>query len=165
MKTQMDKGVEKPEVSVVVENGANPKSRVRARTISLKLASLLVVLAVAGTAMALTINSLTAEDFTFYNQANTPGDFTVTAQSWDIIDKNSIDISVTVTNGDGVNAHFANITVMLLDGAGDLVAGGSLTIATGSVAASGTDVNVFSYNVAGIVAAFVDVFIEIDQSS
>ncbi len=165
MKTQIEKAVEQPEVSVVVEDRVNPKSRVRARAISLKLASLLVVLAVAGTALALTITSLTAEDFTFYDQANVEGDFTVTAQSWDIIDKNSIDISVTVTNGDSGAAHFANITVMLLDGAGDLVASGSLTIATGSVAASGTDVNVFSYDVAGIVAAFVDVFIEIDQSS
>ncbi len=164
MKTQIENPVEKPEVSVMVEDRANPKSRRKARNISLKLASLLVVLAVAGTALALTINALTAEDFTFYDQANTPGDFTVTALSWDIIDKNSINISVTVTNGGGAE-HFANVTVMLLDGSGDLVASGSLTIATGSVAASGNDVNVFSYNVAGIVAAFVDVFIEIDQSS
>lgn len=165
MEKQVDSGVDEPEGSVVVEDRVDPKGRVRARTISLKLASLLVVLAVAGTALALTINPIASEDFTFYDISNTPGDFAVTATSWDIIDKNSIDISVTVTNGDAVNAHYANVTVMLLDGAGDLVASGSLTIATGEVPGGAPDVNVFSYNVAGIVASFESIFIAIDQSS
>ncbi len=168
MKTQIEKAVEQPEVSVVVEDRVNPKSRVAARAISLKLAALLVVLAVAGTALALTINALTDQDFKLYDQGNTPGSFTVAAASdieWVIIDKNSIDIKVTVTNTDGSNAHFANVTVMLLDGSGDLVASGSITLATGSVAASSTKLLTFDYDVAGIVAAFTEVFVSIDQSS
>ncbi len=135
------------------------------KTVSVKVVALLAFLAIVGTAVALTITSLTDEDLTLYDQGNTEGDFTVTDILWDMTDKNSIDITVEVTNGDGADPHQANITVMLLDGSGDLVASGDITIATGVVVASGTDTNVFSYSVVGIVAAFEEVFIEIDQSS
>ena len=75
-------------------------------------------------------------------------------------------IGVTVKNNDGASAHFANVTVKLLDAAGDLAdPAASITKAMGSVAASGTSADTWTFSITGIVAAYTDVLIIIDQSS
>lgn len=136
------------------------------RVISLKLAALLVVLAVAGTASALTINALTNETIKLFEYSNDGSDFSVTAFNTTIIGADEVVIGVTVKNNDGASAHFANVTVKLLDAAGDLAdPAASTTKATGSVAASGTSDDTWTFSITGIVAAYTDVLIIIDQSS
>ncbi len=136
------------------------------RAISLKLAALLAGLAVAGTASALTINALTNETFTVFEYTNDGSDFSVTAFNTTINGEDEVVIGVTVKNNDGASAHFANVTVKLLDAAGDLAdPAASITQATGSVAASGTSADDWTFSITGIVAAYTDVIIIVDQSS
>lgn len=136
------------------------------RAISLRLAAVLVVLAVAGTASALTINGLMNETFKLFEYSNDGSDLSVTAFNTTINGPDEVVIGVTLKNNDGASAHFANVTVKLLDAAGDLAdPAASITKATGSVAASGTSEDTWTFSITGIVAAYTDVMIIIDQSS
>ena len=136
------------------------------RAISLKLVALLVVLTIAGTASALTVNALTSETFTLFEYSNGGSDFSVTAFNTTVNGDDEVVIGVTVKNNDGASAHFANVTVKLLDAAGDLAdPAASITQATGSVAANGTSADDWTFSITGIVAAYTDVLIIIDQSS
>lgn len=134
------------------------------RSIPLKFVALLMVLSVAGTALALTITSLAAEEISLAESAYAASDFTVTDFDTTIVDKNEVQIYFEVTNGDSV-AHFANVTVALLGSSGDVIAGASQVQATGSVAASGAYSTTLTFAVTGVVAAYSSVFIVIDQSS
>ncbi len=134
----------------------------RKRTISVRLASVLVVLAVTGTAVALTQNALPAELLELWNTQYQSTDFSLTTFDTRPQSANRIVIDITLTNND-VSTHYANVTVYVLNATGDEIL--NQTAATGAVAGGGTWVNSFSFNQAGIVNDYEDSLVVVDQSS
>lgn len=134
------------------------------RAIPLKFVALLMVLSVAGTALALTITALTGETISLAESTYAASDFTVTGFDTTIVGKNEVQIYFEVTNGDAA-PHFANVTVALLDAVGDVVVGASQVQATGSVAGAAVYSTTLTFSVSGVVAAYSSVFLTIDQSS
>ncbi len=145
--------------------GRRRRARRMARTkkVSLRLATLLVSLAVAGTAYALTQTTLTAEQIEIFKTQTLGTDFTVSSFTSNPSGTRKIKIELNLTNDDTVNPHQANVTVNILNSAGDEIANG--TKATGSVAASGWVFLSFNFNQANLVADYESAQIVVKQSS
>lgn len=141
---------------------ADGRRQKRKRTISVRLASVLLVLAVAGTAVALTQTTLPAELLDLWNTQYQPTDFTLTAFDTKPQGANKLTIDITLTNTD-VAPHYANVTLYLLNSTGDEIL--NQTVATGAVAAAGTWINSFVFNQAGIVNDYEGSLVVVDQSS
>lgn len=132
------------------------------RKISLRLATLLIVLAVAGTAFALTQNALPTEMLELWNTQYQSTDFSITTFDTNLQGNNKLTIGLTLTNND-VSAHYANVTVILLNATGDEIL--NQTQATGSVAGGGTWSYSFVFNQANIVNDYENSMVVVDQSS
>ena len=144
---------------------AESRRRARRRTtrVSLRLAVLLVSLAVAGTAYALTQTTLTAEQIELWKSQTLGTDFTVSSFVSSPSGDNDLKIELKLDNDDTVNAHQANVTVNIMNSTGDEIA--NLTLATGSVPASGQVSLTFDFNQANLVAEYESAQIIVKQSS
>ncbi|MEE9237771.1 MAG: hypothetical protein V3U52_08300 [Thermoplasmata archaeon] len=132
------------------------------RKITVRVAALLLVLSVAGTAFALTQTTLTTELIEIFNTQYGTTDFSITDFATKPQGNNKLTIDVTVQNTGGA-VHYANVTVNLINATGDEFL--NLTLATGSVAASGSIMLSFIFNQANVVPEYQDSQIIIDQSS
>ncbi len=130
--------------------------------ITVRFAALLLVLSVAGTALALTQTTLTTELIEIFTTSYGTTDFSITDFNTKPQGNNKITIDVTVKNNGGA-AHYANVTVNLINATGDEFL--NLTQATGSVAASGSITLSFIFTQANVVPDYQDSQIIIDQSS
>ncbi len=139
------------------------KPRRGKRMVSVRLAVLLSVLAVAGTAFALTQTTLTAEQIELFNSQSAVTDFTVSSFTSTPSGDNDLTIEVILDNDDTGSAHFANVTVNIMNSAGDEIA--NQTLATGSVAASGQVTLTFTFAQANIVPDYDSAQIVVKQSS
>ncbi len=133
------------------------------RTIGVRLAVLLVVVAVAGTALALTQTTLTTELIEIFTTQYGTTDFSVASFDTKPQGNNKLTIDITLDNNDGANPHYANVTMNLINATGDEFL--NSTQATGSVAASGSWSYSFVFNQANVVPDYQDSQIIIDQSS
>ncbi len=131
--------------------------------VSLRLATLLVSLAVAGTAYALTQTTLTAEQIEIFKTQTLGTDFTVSSFTSTPSGSRKVDIVLNLDNDDTVNPHQANVTVNLLNATGGEIA--SLTKDAGSVPASGQVTLTFKFNQADLVANYETAQIVVNQSS
>lgn len=132
------------------------------RTISLRLAALLMILAVAGTAFAVTQTSLSTEFFELWQSQSQATDFTVTDFTFTPSGDNNVTIDLTLHNDDTI-AHFANVTVQLLNSTGDVIL--EATQATGSVAGGADLPMTFNFSQTGLVADYEKSQIVVVQSS
>lgn len=141
------------------------KKPAKVRSIRLNLAVLLVVLAVVGTAAALTTNELTNERIKLFRSGYDASDFSVHAFATMIHGLNEVLIDVTLLNN-GASFHAASVTVQLLDAAGELAdPAASITKTTGPIANGGTFADTWTFSITGIIAAYTDVLIIVEQSS
>ncbi len=138
-------------------------ARGRTTRVSLRLAVLLVSLAIAGTAYALTQTTLTAEQLEIFNSQSTVTDFTVSSFVSSPSGDNDLTIDVDLDNADAGGAHQANVTLNIMNSTGDEIA--NLTLATGSVAASGQVSLQFVFAQANIVTDYDSAQIVVKQSS
>lgn len=140
-----------------------PKPSRRKRMVSVRVAVLLSVLAVAGTAFALTQTTLTTEFLEIFTTQYANTDFSIASFDTKPQGNNKLTIDITFDNSDAVNPHFANVTVNLINATGDEFL--NLTLATGSVAASGSVALSFVFNQANVVPNYQDSQILVAQSS
>ncbi len=131
--------------------------------VSVRVAVLLSVLAVAGTAFALTQTTLTTEFLEIFTTQYANTDFSIASFDTKPQGNNKLTIDITFDNSDAVNPHFANVTVNLINATGDEFL--NLTLATGSVAASGSVALSFVFNQAYVVPNYQDSQILVAQSS
>ncbi len=153
-----------------LDRGRRVKSQVRTRSVksagkvSVRLTALLVILAVAGTTLALTQTTLPSELLELWGTQYIATDFTVVTFKTKFSGLNEIKIDIKIKNTDITTAHFANVTVQLLNTTGDLLA--EQTQATGSVAPdSEQSLPTFRYTQANLVAEYSNAQIIISQSS
>ncbi len=138
-------------------------ARRRTTKVSLRLAVLLVSLAIAGTAYALTQTTLTAEQIEIFKTQTLGTDFTVSSFTSTPSGTRKVDIVLKLDNDDTVNPHQANVTVNLLNATGGEIANEAL--ATGAVAALGQVTLTFKFNQANLVAEYESAQIVVKQSS
>ncbi len=131
--------------------------------ITVRLAALLLVLSVAGTTLALTQTTLTTEIIEIFNTNYAASNFTIQSFKTKPQGNNKLIIDITLDNQDSGSAHQANVTVNLINATGDEFM--NLTLATGSVAASGSVALNFVFNQANVVTDYQDSQVIIDQSS
>ena len=139
------------------------RPRRRKRMVSLRVAVLLAVLAVAGTAFALPQTTLTTEFLEIFNTQYAATDFSMASFDTKPQGNNKLTIDLTLDNNDAVNPHFANVTVNLINATGDEFL--NLTLATGIVAASGSIALKFVFNQANVVVDYQNSQILVVQSS
>ncbi len=138
-------------------------ARRRTAKVSLRLAVLLVSLAIAGTAYALTQTTLTAEQIEIFKTQTLGTDFTVSSYTSTPSGARKVDIVLNLDNDDAGGAHQANVTVNLLNATGGEIA--NITKATGVVAASGQVTLTFKFNQVNLVAEYESAQIVVKQSS
>ena len=133
----------------------------RSAPLWLALALALVVSIPVSVAIALTINTIT-ERLSLW-QASFP-DTHFTIQSFSLSPKgpNRVDVSVTLKNTDGSAPHEADVTVQLLDTAGNVI--DEQTRSTGSVAPNGTWSYTFTFTRAGITRDVQNIMIIVKQT-
>ncbi|MEE9593197.1 MAG: hypothetical protein V3W28_06430 [Thermoplasmata archaeon] len=139
------------------------KPRRRKRMVSARFAVLLAVLAVTGTAFALTQTTLSTELIELWKSQTAATDFTTSSFVSTPSGDNDLKIEIKLDNDDAGSAHQANVTVNILNAAGDEIA--NLTQATGSVPASGQAAMTFEFNQANIVPNYETAQIVVKQSS
>ncbi len=132
------------------------------RKITVRLTALLLVLSVAGTALALTQTTLTTELIDIFTSQYGNTAFSITDFATKPQGNNQLTINVTVQNNDAV-AHYANVTVNLINATEDEFL--NSTQATGSVAASGSITLSFIFTQANVVSDHQNSQIIINQSS
>ncbi len=142
--------------------GRRRRARRRTTKVSLRLAVLLVSLAIAGTAFALTQTTLTAEQIELFKTQTSTTDFSVSSFTSTPSGDNDLTIDVTLDNDD-TNPRQANVTVNIMNPTGDEIA--NLTLATGSVVASGQVSLQFVFAQANIVPDYDSAQIVVKQSS
>ncbi len=145
--------------------GRRRRARRRGRTtkVSLRLAVLLVSLAIAGTAYALTQTTLTAEQIEIFKTQTLGTQFTVSSFTSTPSGSRKVDIVLKLDNDDTVNPHQANVTVNILNSTGGEIV--NKTLATGAVAASGQVTLTFKFNEVNLVAEYESAQIVVKQSS
>ncbi|MEE9181648.1 MAG: hypothetical protein V3U33_03670 [candidate division NC10 bacterium] len=139
------------------------KPRRSKRMVSARFAVVLSILVFAGTAFALTQTTLPNEVLEIFNTNYVASDFSIASFTTKPQGGNKLTIDITLDNQDGVSAHQANVTVNLINATADEFL--NLTLATGSVAASGSVSLSFVFNQANVVANYQDSQVVIDQSS
>ncbi len=143
--------------------GRRRTARRRTTKVSLRLAVLLVSLAVAGTGYALTQTTLTAEQIEIFKTQTLGTDFTVSSFTSTPSGTRKVDIVLKLDNDDPGNPHQANVTVNLLNSTGGEIA--NKTLATGAVAASGQVTLTFKFNQVNLVAEYECAQIVVKPSS
>ncbi len=138
------------------------RARRRTTRVSLRLAVLLVSLAIAGTSYALTQTTLTAEQIEVWKSQTLGTDFTVLSFTSTPSGDRKVDIDLNLDNDDTVT-HEADVTVNLLNATGGEIA--NITKATGAVAASGQVTLTFKFNQANLVADYESAQIVVKQTS
>lgn len=144
-----------------VQGRKEPRRAVR--QISVRLASVLIALSIMGTALALTQTTLSTQFLELWQSQTSATDFTLSQFTMLPTGDNQINIDITLDNDDSGSAHFANVTVQLLDSSGDHIL--NSTQATGSVAASSSVVLNYVFTQSGLVAQYEKAQIVVQQSS
>lgn len=136
--------------------------RKTARKISTRTAALLLFVAILGTALALTITPFQIEKINLFGTQIQDTDFSLQEYNTKVKGKNRVDITLTIKNEDTA-PHFANVTVQLLDTAGDVIL--EQTAATGEVLGGDSWTHTFVFQQTGLVEAYDSSLVIIDQSS
>lgn len=132
------------------------------RKISIRLAALLVVLSIVGTAFALTQTTLPTQFLELWQSQTQATDFTLTQFVLTPVGDNQINIDLTLQNDD-VSVHFANVTVQLLDVNGDHIL--NQTKPSGAVAGGGSAAMSYVFSQVGLVALYEKSQINVNQTS
>ncbi len=122
-----------------------------------------IIVLMMGVAAAVVITELPSEHISLFGVNVASSVFTITSTDTTFHGPNKITVKLTLTNTDTVNSHSADVTVWLLDNSGNGIM--NSTQSTGVVAASGTVSLVFTFNQAGITAAYGSTFIQIKDTS
>lgn len=123
---------------------------------------LVALLAIAGTALAISVTNLAVEKISTASGRVAASDLSVTGIDSDVKGKNRLDLEITLTNGDTV-AHRANMTVQVLDAVGDVVA--EQTLATPSIAGGAAWSTSIVFNAAGLAADYAETFVILKQTA
>lgn len=117
-------------------------------------------LAIFGTAVGIGMTSTTPERMTTASGRIDPSDLSISAIDADVKGKNRVDVTVTLANGAAV-PRAANMTIQLLDSAGSVLA--ERAVATPAIAAGASWSRTESVTQAGIVAAYVETFVIVEE--
>lgn len=132
------------------------------KRVSLTMTALLIVLAVIGTSAALTILSTLGMYVSLFEQSYQPSDFNVTSLSTVFLGRNRVVITLELRNIDSEH-HYANVTVQLLNTAGNMLM--EQVSDTGNVSAGETFSDMFSFTYGAIVLSLDKILIIVKQSS
>lgn len=135
-------------------------------------ALLVMILILASTSVslvvALTINNLTAEQFSLFAGQVSDSDFVIDNISTDFVSSNKVRVKLTIRNSDA-STHSANVTVTMLNSTGDMISIGGVDMVesqlTGDISGSGTTDLTFNFEAIALVSEYESNFIEIRQLS
>ncbi|HET7324615.1 MAG TPA: FxLYD domain-containing protein [Halococcus sp.] len=121
-----------------------------------------LVVGSAGIAAALTMTDMGTEQISLFNSGTSDSDFTIQSYDTAITGTDSVDVVLTLNNGDAA-AHNASVTVQLLDSSGNVLT--ESTQETGSVAASETYSTSYNFTGTDLATQYEKTFIVVDQTN
>ena len=130
------------------------------RVVSLWVVVLLVILAVATTAVGILTAGVTIQKLSLFEANFEATDFDLTEFELEIEGRNRIEVELVLTNTDSTS-HEAEVTVQILDAGGDVILG--VTKSTGIVLAGEDWESEFVFVSTDLVDSFEDVLIVVDQ--
>lgn len=126
------------------------------------LAALSVVAGTAGTALSLGLTNLEDQVIGLWQGQTSGPDIRITGHDASVQSPDQVDVTVDLYNTDTNNAHFANVTVQLLDGSGNILA--EDTKATNKMDPDGTLAIDYSFTKSNLAEDWSETFAVVDQS-
>ena len=122
-----------------------------------------LVIGSAGVAAGLSMTTLDVDKISLFDSQTADSDFSITSYDTTVTGQDSVNVSVTLSNTDTVNAHQSDATVQLVDSTGTVLA--ESTKQTGSVTASGTYSSTYSFTQTGLASNYEETFVVVDQTA
>jgi hypothetical protein len=138
------------------------------RSIPIWAVLLVAIIAVAGTAVALTVGPI-SQNVSLFQGQYTSTDFTVNSVTTSVSGLNSVTLNITVKNNAG-DARSGTITVQLLDSTNNRITGLTIDPANGQatitdLAADDTQQFAFTFTGNGLLSAYNSHLIDLGQTS
>ncbi|MFQ5918543.1 MAG: hypothetical protein ACE5I4_00690 [Thermoplasmata archaeon] len=130
------------------------------RAVSLWVVLVMVLLAVAATAVGILTTGVTIRQLSLFETNFEASDFALTELELEIEGKNRVEVELVLTNTDST-PHAAEVTVQVLDSNGDVVM--AVKKSTGTVAGGADWESEFVFVGPNMVNALNDVFVVVDQ--